>query len=460
MNRLTRPRGGLREQVSTILMSILLALIVWVFAIDQENPLMRQEFDQPIPVEVRGLGDNLRLLQDLNTRPVLLTLRAPLRTWDTIQSSDFTAFLDLTNLGPGPHDVEIRVDPLNPAVDVIEVQPSQLRIQIDPLASRMVPVTVDVTGVPADSYEWQTPVVDPQEVLVSGPQTLVDQVRVAYASVSVEGVRSQVERSLNLSLRNGQNQVVERINANPGNANVIVPIVQKPGQREVVIRLRVEGQPAPGHRLTNLSADPGTIILEGSPESMRNIPGFVDAAPINIENATETVQQSVELSIPEGVVPRNNIYSVQATVGIQALESSTTMQLQPMIEGLGNNLRANVSLDQVDVIISGPLPRLNTLLASDIQVRLDLTGLSAGSHVIEPIVTLPQALRRESVIPQTIEVTLEFINTPTPQPTPSPTAGTSGPGGEGGSQTPTATPSPGGTPGTGSGATPTPTPQP
>jgi YbbR domain-containing protein len=443
-------------------MSILLALIVWIFAIDQENPLVRQEFDQPIPVEVRGLGDDLRLLQDLNTRPVLLSLRAPLRTWDTIQSSDFTAYLDLTNLGPGPHDVEIRVDPLNPAVDVIEVQPSQLRIQIDPLASRMVPVTVDVTGTPAESYEWQLPTVEPQEVLVSGPQTLVDQVRVAYATLSVEGARSQVERSLNLSLRNGQNQVVERLTASPNSANVIVPIVQKPGQREVVIRLRVEGQPAPGYRLTNLSADPGTLILEGSPENMRNIPGFVDAAPINIENATETVQQSVELSIPEGVVPRNNIYSVQATVGIQAVESSTTVQLQPVIEGLGNNLRANVSLDQVDVIISGPLPRLNTLLASDIQVRLDLSGLSAGSHVLEPIVTLPQALRRESVIPQTIEVTLEFINTPTPQPTPSPTVATpSPPGGEQTpSPTPSITPAAGGTPGPGNVATPTPTAQP
>ncbi|MEZ4637345.1 MAG: hypothetical protein R2856_20710 [Caldilineaceae bacterium] len=53
----------MRENLSTVIMSVLLALIVWFFAIDQENPLVRQEFDQPVPVEVLGLADGTQTLQ-------------------------------------------------------------------------------------------------------------------------------------------------------------------------------------------------------------------------------------------------------------------------------------------------------------------------------------------------------------------------------------------------------------
>ncbi|MGB5051812.1 MAG: hypothetical protein WBO46_22890, partial [Caldilineaceae bacterium] len=62
-NRLTN-RNQFRETVVALLMSVALALVVWIFAVDQENPLVRDDFATPIPITVRGLNPDLQTLQD------------------------------------------------------------------------------------------------------------------------------------------------------------------------------------------------------------------------------------------------------------------------------------------------------------------------------------------------------------------------------------------------------------
>jgi hypothetical protein len=105
-------------------------------------------------------------------------------------------------------------------------------------------------------------------------------------------------------------------------------------------------------------------------------------------------------------------------------------------------LEAQVALDTVDVILSGPLPLLESLGPDDIFVILDLTGLLPGNHIIEPRVVVPTGIEAEGVIPETVEV----IITPTaPQlegggPPITPTAVITGPvngGDEGASAVPT-----------------------
>ena len=80
---------------TTLLLSVLLAFAVWFIAIDQENPMIREEYEEPILIEVRNMGEGLQSLQDLTNRTAVLTLRAPQRTLEMQQADDFSAVIDL-----------------------------------------------------------------------------------------------------------------------------------------------------------------------------------------------------------------------------------------------------------------------------------------------------------------------------------------------------------------------------
>lgn len=443
-------RASWRDHVYTVLMSVFLALIVWVFAIYQENPPVRRQIEG-IPIEIRGLEEGLQTLQDLSKRTVTVTIRAPQRVVETLQADDFQAFIDLTGRGPGTHDVAVQVQSLIPDVEILDVQPRQLRVQIERVVSKSVPVRVDIMDLPATGYDWQTPLVEPMTVTVRGPETLVADVRAAVAEVYLRGAKTQVEITRPLQARNAQEQPVERVTLEPAIARIVVPITQLPGRKEVAVLVQIEGQPAPGYRIASVKTEPSTVVLTGRPDVLRNVPGYVETPPLSIDGATSEIRQRLPLLLPEGVSVTGDP-SVLVTVLIEPIQSSLTVKARPTVQGLGPDMKATVSLEQVDVILSGSLPRLEELSPDDVQVILDLSGLLPGSHVVTPKVVVPEGIQVEGVLPPAIEVQIEFTATPpAPPPGGQPPPPGETPGAQGsslppqGTETPTPAAAPGGT---------------
>ena len=169
------------EQVNTLGLSVVLALIVWLIAINQENPIVQATYPERLPVTVRGLPETLQPLQDLTKETVQVILQAPKTSWDSLDVSDFNAFIDLTGLSAGVHDVGVKVEVLDARVEVVSVERDALRVQLDEVVAKDVPVRVEIMDSSAFGYDWQPPLVEPMTVTVSGPSTQVEQVTTARA---------------------------------------------------------------------------------------------------------------------------------------------------------------------------------------------------------------------------------------------------------------------------------------
>ena len=134
------PRRGLRLRVrrtdlGLLLAALGLALVIWLVAINEENPLLTEDLQSRVPVTVLGLGDNLAVVEDLSDESVRLRLRAPRSSWEDLDPADFRATLDLTGLGPGENTVPVRVVSRDPQVTILDVQLPQLTVSLDPLAT-------------------------------------------------------------------------------------------------------------------------------------------------------------------------------------------------------------------------------------------------------------------------------------------------------------------------------------
>jgi hypothetical protein len=135
-----------------------------------------------------------------------------------------------------------------------------------------------------------------------------------------------------------------------------------------------------------------------------------------LQNAQDDINTRLALILPEGVsVVGEQTVLVQA--GVSPIEGSVTLANQVIeIVGLENDLTAVVSPISVDVILSGPLPLLDTLTRQSIRATVDLTGLTAGTYQITPKVEiLISNIVVESILPNAVEVVITPI-TPTPNP--------------------------------------------
>jgi YbbR domain-containing protein len=401
----TARTGLLMPDLATLLLSVVLALAVWWIAIDQENPLVVQDFGDRVPVSVLGLGENLVVVEDLSSEAVRLRLRAPRNSWQDLSLSDFRATLDLTGLGPGQHDVPVQVKSLDPQVGILDVQRPELRVTLDTLAQKEVPVQVEMMDTTAFGYDAQDAIYRPATVTVSGPSSQVQQVTQALAEVFLRGAKSQVERMEAVTPVDGQKQPVTRVTAEPALVQVVVPVEQWPGRKEVAVRVKLEGGPADGYRLSSVKVEPSTIVLQGDSDLLAAVPGYIETEPLALDGATSDVRLRLKLLLPEEVTSFDGD-SVEATAGIMPIEGGVTIS-QPLVQqGLGPGLAAESALESVDVILSGPVPLLDSLSQDDVFAILDLSGLISGTHSLMPRVVLPDGINLQSVIPELVEVVI------------------------------------------------------
>ncbi len=110
--------------------------------------------------------------------------------------------------------------------------------------------------------------------------------------------------------------------------------------------------------------------------------------------------------------------TVLIQAGISPIQSSLTLAGENVaVTGLPEGLSAVVSPASVDVILSGPLPILDTLTRQDIQVTVDASNLTAGTYQLTPKVQiLASNVTVESLLPGTVELVLTTSPTPTPKP--------------------------------------------
>lgn len=398
--------------LGTMILSGLMGLIVWLIAIDQVNPLITRDYGDSIPIEARGLDPTILPVQDLSRENVRVHLRAPQKTWEEIQPQDIVAYVDLSGYEKGAHEVPIQVEATDRDIVITSLDRRMLRIQLDDLMTKTVPVRVTVLDSAEYGYSWDLPTVSPEMVTVVGPAQQVRQVAVAQAPVYLRGATTQVERLQTVTLLNRLDQATTNVRAVPAAVDIVIPVERWPGRRAVAVRVKLVGQPDYGYRLVRVTTDPSNVVLYGDATMLEQVPGFVETAPLSLDGATDDIRARLELILPEGINASEG-NSVAVNAEILPLEDSRTLTLLPILRGLDPTLRAEFSPETVDVILSGPLTALNSLGSDDIYVTLDASGLLPGSYVVEPTVIGPAEIRTEGILPETVEVVVRSLLTST-----------------------------------------------
>jgi YbbR domain-containing protein len=402
MKRVARSRPG---DVTLIVTAFVLAVMVWVAATVQENPFVEAFLPEAIPVEVLNRGEGLVIAGSMEQK-VRIEVRAPESVWTELQASSFRAYVDLKGLDVGLHEVSVQVQPARDLVRITQISPAVLTVRLDRSAEKTVEVRVSVYGDPPQGYYKGAPQITPDQVTVTGPESVVDQVTQVTADVYVRGEKDTFERSVQVVPRDEVGTAITGVEIDHPSVTITVPIEQRVGYRELSIRTVIEGTPAAGYWISSISTDPSTVSVFGNPASVGEIPGYLETYPVNVEGARSRIAERVAIVFPEGVSPLEDLRSVQVLIDISPVLGGQTVQLTPVVQGLGRGLEATFSPETVEVILSGPLSELEALEAGDVLVILDLSDYEAGTHLVRPKVEKPESLQVQAILPDQVEVVI------------------------------------------------------
>jgi YbbR domain-containing protein len=401
----------LAKNIGNILLSIVLAVIVWVIAVNEANPNVEDKFDAISVAFVNPPPDTI--VYDPSALAVDVQLSAPQATLSDLSASVISATVDLSEAEAGRE--------LYP----VKVEPASISVTVEPRETADVPVDVKLLGETAPTYRMRRVVTEPISVTVTGPASWVAQVVSAVGEFSIQGASASVSQTVSLQPVDANEQAVPNVTIDPERAHLLVDIEQQAGFRDLTVKIELTGTQASGYRLVGVDVMPLSVTVVGLPAVLNDLPGFVATEPIDISGASDDFEVEASLLLPPGV----NLYNVQTVrirVRIEAIRTSLNAQIAPTAIGLPVGLTAQILPETLNVILEGPAPVLESIvLGQDVRVILDLTGLGVGTHTIEPTFETPEGVDVTSILPPSVQVTVERAprgtRTPTSTPTPRPT---------------------------------------
>jgi YbbR domain-containing protein len=423
----------LGRNLGTLLLASVLSLIVWVSAVMSKDPNEEQPLSRAIPIEVLHQDPGLHIM-DAPELSVNLTLKAPQSVWNELIGNEelIRAWIDLSNLDAGEHSVPVNVEIGPSLVRVVSQEPETITLTLESLVTRVLPVNLTINGSPSTGYTAEPPNVNPAEVAISGPQSIVLRVSEVRANLDISGASETISKSITPTLLDDRGRAIptDGLTITPDTVSITQPISLLGGFRYVIVRAVTLGQ-LEGYRLTNITVTPaGVVVFSSDPQLVQDLPGYIETKSIDLTGAEDDFEVLVDLNLPEGISVVGDP-KVLVQVSISAIEGNLAVSLPVEVVALTPGLMAQVSPIAVDVILTGPVPLLGDLQSEDIRVKVDLTGYEVGIYQIIPVVDfLPERVKIESILPPTVEVIIS--QAPTPSPTLTPLV----------SPTPTVTPTP------------------
>lgn len=410
----------LLSNLTSFILSLALALLVWVVAVQETDPIVQETIPQ-VPIRLINQPPDTQIMNAATIPEVAqVRVRGPRSLVDELRNrpEQLDLRVDLSQAGVGRYTLPIQPGYSHRLVEILAILPSQVTVDVQPIVDRELPVKFSVDSRPAPGFAQGTPAITPTAVLLHGPASVVNLVSEAVARISIAGARATVQQVVPVTLLDSQGNEFTQVTPTPRAVTVTVPIHQLEDFREVAIKVNWKGQPAAGYRINKITLTPPTVLITGRPEVVAAV-GVIETEPVDISDATGTIFKRVSLRLPEGISLVDQTGFLTIEVEILPIESSVRVTKRLDVQGLNSRLYLiSLSPETVDVLLSGPLTVLENLRPEDVRVVLNLVGYGVGTFQVPPQVEiLPQGVRMENVLPSLIQVTISATPpTPTPRP--------------------------------------------
>ena len=404
------------DNLSALVLALVLALVVWVSAVNTTDPVEVRAFSSALPIEYLGLPTGLVLVGDAPAH-ARVTLRAPQSVWDLLTARDLHVEARLAGLGEGTHDISlVGVVDRQPARITI-VEPARLEITLEKAATTELSIRAVTSGEPALGYRLDDPIAVPDTVSISGPASLVEQVAEVLAQVDITGRREDVDTEVRLAPLDSQGRAIVGLTLAPDSARVVTTVHQLVGYRLVAVIPIIQGQVDTGYQVSSINVSPTLVtVFSPDPKAVEALPGFVETDPVNLTGARDDIEQTVGVILPEGTFLAGS-QAVVVQIAVTPIETTVNVVRPVEIEGLPPGLFAQSSPVTASVILKGPLPVLDKLLYEDVRVVLSVEGLAPGIYQLTPqVIILPSGVVLQTLLPETFEITLARTPFSTPAP--------------------------------------------
>jgi len=182
-------------------------------------------------------------------------------------------------------------------------------------------------------------------------------------------------------------------------------------EKRIKIQPMLTVKPSEGFVITeSVKLDPDSVTVRGARSIVKDLK-YISTQVKYIEKATSSVNTRLELIPPENSHLSLDPEEVRAFVVLEKIESRTYSAIPVNVISSSSNKPKFCEPSVIDVKVRGAQSVLNQVDRNDIIVSVSSEGSPTGAGVFFPVVILPEGLELVEIIPDSVRLDYEEVDT-------------------------------------------------
>lgn len=288
-----------RNDMQLIILSVLLAVVMWAFVVTSTNPSVNRTFrNVPILVQnndkLENKGYTIIGIDEVND--VNIKLEGSRDKMVNLKESDVQASIDVMNVREGIQSVKVRVDTPS-GVNLAGIDPAEININVQKIITKKFPVNLVIKDSLKDGKSVEVKEQSLKEITVKGPASEVNKIDRVEVDINDPEYLDGKMHNIDIHILGKDGKEVVNIERSDTDVNVSFTVTET---KRVKINLKTYGEVADGYEVKSTMVSPDDLVLKGNGQVLKTIDN-VDTYPVNISNIKTDKEGDIRLNLPEGV---------------------------------------------------------------------------------------------------------------------------------------------------------------
>lgn len=383
----------MKNKILTALISVVVAVGMWLYVVTVVSPNSDKQFNN-IPVVVQSeivLRERGLMITDTDISEVSLHLEGSRIDLNKLSSSNVSVAVDVSKIGEaGTHSLTFTPtfpgEVTSSAITVLSKTPGTVNVTVEERISKTVPIELVYSGSVAENFvaDTENKIMDADSVMVTGPKSVIDQIKVAQVFVDLEGRNETLSEQLSYTLCDGKGLPVNAklVTTDVEAVNLTLRIVRV---KQIDLKMKVVYGGGATEETAVVNVEPASIQVSGSDSALKDLDSL-ELGTIDLSEIAEDQTLTYEIKLPEGVT--NDTGVTEATVKVSFPELATKTLTVTNIQALNvpEGLKAELITQKLEVLLRGPQDQIDQLTEEDVTVNVDFSASQAGTVKVNAVI--------------------------------------------------------------------------
>ena len=383
-----------KQKIIVQIVSLFISIGLWLYVTNTENPIRTVEVSK-VPVQLLNANDlSKQGMALVPNQSIYVDLKFEGYSQDVykLNKDNFSIKIDLAEyaLKLGDNSIPITIVDTPSNVTVKNTSNLVVTVKIEEIIEKDFKVESRIDVAAKANYYVAQPQINPETVTVSGPKSLVSQVKGVVVLGQEDNVFEDIVKNYEVVAIGDSGYTVEGVKLSTERVQVIIKV--NPG-KSVPIKVGTIGNAGYNINIASMELSQNYVEITGPQYILDSISEIYTEA-IDLSRITKNSNMKVDLIFPDGIEKASISYvtvSIEVEEAKESQENEVTREFEVKYttSGLASDFNMTASSDKVKIVLKGSKNKLDSINIENIVASIDLSSITdTGQYTETPAVNI------------------------------------------------------------------------